>query len=346
MQAPNTTGIAADENLQLMDQILGHIHEHPGVLTAAHATQAPWDPQTTLLSRTFRVEDGDERGVPSPMSQLNSVSPLYFQTVGVAVVRGRAFLPTDDETSERVAILNERMATDLFGGADPVGRRFARQNFDGTWSDWVRVVGVAADTREYGLALAGTHTVYQPAAQSSAGQSLLVRTTGEPGRLYARVREVVGGLDADRPVDNFATLAALRADDIAPQRLNATLFSAFALLALVVAAVGVLGVLAFTVSQRTQEFGVRMALGAQQGQVLASVLREAAVMTVAALAAGVVAAYGFSRFLSGFLFGVGPTDAATYAGVAALLAAVALVAAYVPARRATRVDPMKALRSE
>ena len=133
---------------------------------------------------------------------------------------------------------------------------------------------------------------------------------------------------------------------MAPQRLNATLFSAFALLALLIAAIGVLSVLAFTVSQRTQEFGVRMAMGAQQGQVLASVLREGVVMTGGALLLGAIAAVSFSRVLADFLFEVEPTDAATYIGVAALLASVALLAAYLPARRATRVDPMHALRSE
>jgi predicted permease len=346
MQAPNTTGLSADENRQLMDRLLDEVGSFPGVLTVAHASQAPWDPQTQLLNRTFRVEGGDEQGAASPMSQVNSVSPLYFQTVGVDVVQGRTFLPSDDGTSEAVAIVNQRMATDLFGGADPVGRRIAGQNFDGSWTDWIRVIGVAADTREYGLALAGVHTLYRPAAQGFAGQSLLVRTTSDAGSLYARVREVVGGLDADRPVDNLASLESLRNNDIAPQRLNATLFSAFALLALLIAAVGVLAVLAFTVSQRTQEFGVRMALGAQQSQVLAGVLREGVVMTTAALLLGAAGAFWFSRFLAGFLFEVEPTDGATYAGVAVLLAAVSLVSAYIPARRATRVDPMQALRRE
>jgi predicted permease len=329
-----------------MDQVLDQVREFPGVLTVAHASLAPWDPQTAPLNRTFKVEGGDELGVASPMSHLNYVSPLYFQTVGVNVVRGRAFQPTDDARSEPVAILNKRMALDLFGSEDPIDRRIASQNFDGSWAGWLRVVGVAADTREYGLSLAGAHTLYQPAAQSFAGQSLLVRTTSPTEPLYQRVREVVAGLDSDRPVDNLSTLAALRENDLAPQRLNATLFSAFALLALLIAAIGVLSVLAFTVGQRTQEFGVRMALGARQGQVLASVLKEGVVMTGGALALGAAAAYSFSRFLEDFLFQVEPTDAATYAGVAALLAAVALLAAYLPARRATRVDPMHALRSE
>jgi putative ABC transport system permease protein len=346
MQAPNTTGMPGPENLQLMDQVLDQLREFPGVMTVAHASLAPWEPHATLLNRTFKVEGGDEQGISSPMSQINDVSPLYFQTVGVNVVRGRTFLPSDDRPSEPVVIINQRMAIDLFGATDPIDRLIARQNFDGSWAPWQRVVGVAEDTREYGLSVAGAHTLYQAAAQTNAGQSLLVRTTATPDPLYLRVREVVKGLDADRPVDNLSTLAARRENDMAPQRLNATLFSAFALLALLIAAIGVLSVLAFTVSQRTQEFGVRMALGAQQGQVLASVLREGAVMTGGALLLGAVAAISFSRVLADFLFEVEPTDAATYVGVAALLASVALLAAYLPARRATRVDPMHALRSE
>jgi putative ABC transport system permease protein len=164
--------------------------------------------------------------------------------------------------------------------------------------------------------------------------------------VFGRVRELLGSLDGDRPVDNVATLATLRSNEIAPDRLNATLFSAFAVLALLIASIGVLSVLAFTVSQRTQEFGLRMALGARQGQVLGMVLREGANITGGALVLGALTAYWCSRFLVGLLFEVEPTDAATYLGVAALLAAVALVASYIPAHRATRVDPMRALKAD
>ena len=348
MQAPNTTGLDPAENLQLMDLVLDEVREFPGVLTVAHATRAPWDPNTNLLNAVFRVDGSGDEAVPVPMTQQNAVSPLYFQTVGVSIVRGRAFMPTDDAQSDTVAIINQQMAADLFGGEDPVGRRIAVQNFNGTWGPWMRVVGVAEDTREYGLSLAGAHTLYRPAAQFFAGQAFVARTTGEAGPLAARVREVVQRLDADRPVDNVSTLDALRENEIAPERLNATLFTTFAVLALLIAAVGVLGVLAFTVSQRTQEFGVRMALGAQQSQVLGMVLREGAVMAVGSLVVGVVAAAVLSRFLDvvGLLFEVEATDPATYAGVGLILSAVAILAAYVPARRATRVDPMEALRSE
>ena len=207
-------------------------------------------------------------------------------------------------------------------------------------------MGVVADTREYGLALDGAHTIYLPAGQSFAGQAIVVATMGDAGPLAQRVTELVQGLDADRPVDNVTTLSELRAEDIAPERLNAALFTSFAVLALLIAAIGVLGVLAFTVSQRTREFGVRMALGAEQRQVLAMVLREGAVLAVGALVVGALAAMGLSRFLVELLFEVSGTDPVTYAGVGAVLAVVSVIAAYIPAKRATRVDPMEALRSQ
>jgi len=252
----------------------------------------------------------------------------------------------DDARSDTIVVINERMAQDLFPGEDPINRRIASQNFNGTWNGWSRVVGVAADTGEYGLSVAGAHTIYRPAAQGPAGQSLIVSTSGETGALARRAAEIGGGLDADRPVDNVTTLSDLRNENIAPERLNTTLFTAFAVLALMIAAIGVLGVLAFAVSQRTREFGVRMALGAERERVLAMVLREGALLAGAALLVGTVAAATLSRFLVSLLYEVEATDPATYAGVGIILSAVALIAAYVPAKRAARIDPMGALRSE
>lgn len=345
MQATNSTGMAQDENLHLMDHVVEMIGHYPGVRMAAHASRAPFEP-APLRPQTFRVEGLAEDGIASPMSQTNYVSADYFQTLGIPIVRGRAFVSTDLEDTEHVVVLNERMARDVFGGEDPLNRRIAVQQFNGGWGEWYRIVGVAADTREYGLAVDGAHTVYLAAAQGFGGQAILVATTGDAGPLAQRVRELVQGMDADRPVDNVTTLADLRSDDIAPERLNAVLFSGFAVLALVIAAIGVLGVLAFTVSQRTREFGVRMALGAERRQVLAMVLGEGALLAIGALVVGGVAAAMLSRFVGELLFQVSATDPATYVGVGAVLALVAVTASYVPARRATRVDPMEALRSE
>jgi len=346
MESPNTTGLPDDENLVLMDRVVDEIRAHPGVRAAAHARRAPFQP-VSLLQRVYRVEGADDGGVTSPMGQVNAVSADYFETVGVPIVRGRGFRPTDDADSEAVIVINERMALDLFGSGNPIGHRLsAQQMMSGEWGEWARIVGVAANTREYGVALAGAHTIYLPAAQRTAGSTIIVAASGEAGPIARRVTEIVRTMSADRPVDNVTTLDALRREDIAGDRLNAILFSAFAVLALVIAAIGVLGVLAFAVSQRTREFGVRMALGARSHEVLTMVLREGAILAVGALAIGVVAAIGLSRFLVGFLFEVSATDPSTYVGVGALLAGVALAASYVPARRATRVDPMEALRSE
>jgi len=345
LQAPNTTGMDAEENRLLMDQVVEELRRFPGVRSVAYASRAPFEP-TTLTQRTFRVQGIAEDGIASPMGYVNAVSPQYFQALGIPIVSGRAFTMMDDASADTVVVINERMARDLFGGEDPVDRLVAQQQFDGQWGQWFRIVGVAADTREYGLDEVRAHTIYRPAAQWFAGQTVIVRTTGETGPLARGATEIVHVLDADRPVDNVATLVDLRSEEIAPNLLNATLFSAFAVLALLIAAIGVLGVLAFTVSQRTREFGVRMALGAERRQVLGMVLGEGVALAIVALVVGGVAAVSLSGFVTTLLFEVTATDPTTYVTVGAVLAVVAAVAAYVPARRATRVDPMEALRSE
>ncbi len=348
MEAPNFTGLPPEEDRALMDEVVASTRMFPGVQEVAYSSRTPFDPDVMLMSMSFQVEGRSEEGEASPMASVTSVSRTYFETVGLSLVRGRGFgvddVPDADEPS---VILGKGMADAYFAGEDPLGRRIRQRQFDGTWGSWARIVGVAEDSKEFGVARPGTvHVVYRFSDQAFPGNTVLVRTTGDAGPVARHVAEVVARHDAERPVDNVATLDDLRAEDIAPERLNATLFSAFALLALLIAAVGVLGVLAFTVSQRTREFGLRMALGAREGQVLGMVLREGAFMALGALALGGVGALLLSRFFAGLLFEVEATDPATYVAVAGVLAAVAVFAAYLPARRATRVAPMEALRSE
>ena len=218
--------------------------------------------------------------------------------------------------------------------------------FIGIDPGWRTIVGIVADARDFALDQLPAKTVYQPVAQEVWGSSLLIRTANEPRAITESVRRIVRDLDANQPIENVQTLAELRAGATAPKRLNATLVGAFAMLALLIAAVGVGGVLAFSVSQRTHEIGVRLSLGADQARVRGMVLKEGAVLLAAGLIIGGVIAAGVSRFLSGLLFEVQSTDPLTFTGVALVLAAVALGASWFPAWRASRVEPVTALRYE
>jgi putative ABC transport system permease protein len=238
------------------------------------------------------------------------------------------------------------MARYYFKQENPVGRRLSWKLFNGNWSPPAEIVGVAADSRADGIDRTPIHTVYQPDTQVGAQSTLLVRTAGAPDRLAPRVVETIRQIDPNRPIDHVQTLQEIRDDTIAPQRLNATLIGLFAVLALAIATVGVAGVLAFSVSQRTNELGIRVALGAQRGAILRMILGEGAAMAVVGLVVGGLAAVPLSRLLNGLLFGVEPIDPPTIVLAAALLVGVSLIAAWIPARRATAVDPMTALRGD
>ena len=236
------------------------------------------------------------------------------------------------------------MARYHFKDQNPIGRRISWKLFSGKWSPKAEIVGIAADTRADGIDQSPLHTIYQPDAQTSAQSTLLVRTSGSTNQLAPRVVETIRSLDANRPIDHVQTLEEIRDETIAPQRLNATLIGLFALLALAIAMVGVAGVLAFSVSQRTNELGIRLALGAERGAILRMILGEGAAMALVGLLVGGVAAIPLSRLLGGLLFGVEPVDPLTIGLAAVVLLAVALVAAWIPARTATAVDPITALR--
>jgi putative ABC transport system permease protein len=206
-------------------------------------------------------------------------------------------------------------------------------------------VGIARDVRELGGAGTVLPTAYEPNTQGQQGSAVLIRTTGDPAIVGREATRLIHDTDPKRPVTNVWTLQTAAADRIAPNRLNATLFAGFACLALAIAAVGVGGVLAFSVSERTREFGIRMALGSEPRWILTKVLREGLTLAAFGLVAGVIGAVALVRFLRTLLFDVAPMDVATFAAVALILALVAVGAAWIPARRATRVDPNVALRA-
>ena len=360
LESPNFTSLTAQEQLTLFDGTVERIRSFPGVRSAAYATWAPLQsPAPEAL--TIEAEGLDELRASTPTGLFNTVSPDYFRTVGATLLRGRSFNRDDMPETDSVVVVNESLSRAYFGSEDPVGRRIRWQNARGTWQPWQRVVGVVANTRDAGIAQADVHVIYQPTSQAVrrrggvAGvtggggfpaETMLVRTTGEIGPVVRQITEIIHETDPERPVDNVITLRELMRADIAPERLNATLFSAFAILALIVAGVGVFGVMAFSVTQRTKEFSIRLALGAEEGDVLRMVMGEGARLVLGALLLGGVASVMLSGFLSGLLFEIQPTDPVTFVAVAVVLSGVALLAAFIPARRATRVDPIDALKAE
>lgn len=348
MGVPDFSQQGGGQILEFGQSLVNRVSGHAGVHGAAMAQGAPLGGNLFTTQMRFRVEGQPEDPNPvTPMTTQQVASASYFETVGTPIVRGRAFRESDQADSiPEVVILNQSMADFYFRDQDPIGRRISRFLFGDRWTSWYTVIGIAADAKETGLDHEPTHTYYLPTTQRSVGQTLLVRTAGAALPMAGQVMEEVRALDRNRPIVNVQTLEDLRSDQMAPQRLNATLFLVFAVLALVIATVGIAGVLSFSVSQRTNEFGIRMTLGADQRRVLKMVLGEGAALALIGLAVGGVGALALSQFLSGLLFEIQPTDPITFFGVAGVLAVIAVAASLVPARLATGVDPMHALRSD
>jgi putative ABC transport system permease protein len=243
-----------------------------------------------------------------------------------------------------VAIVNRTLARSFWGGEDPVGKRI---RFGPPSRPWVTVVGVATDVHREDLATAPKAELYLPFLQQPSPFGFLaVRTQGDPAALTAAVRRQVRALDADLPVFDVSTLEQRLAASVAARRFGLLLLGAFAALALALAAVGLSGVIAYAVSERTREIGIRMALGADRGDVLSLVVGKGLAMAAAGVLIGLPVAFGLSRYLASALYGIAPSDPVTYLLIPVVLLTAALFAAYVPARRATRVDPVVALRAE
>ena len=353
LRASDFANNTIDRQRQFTTDMIERVKGEAAVKNAAVASTAPLAAWTSQQLE-FRIDGADADAVGSgPRTVQRLVSGSYFATIGTPLKAGRTFQETDTPKSQRVTILTESMAKYYFKNDNPIGRYISQKNTDFrtgavSWSKPMEIVGVVADSRADGIDQAPLHTMFLPDTQSQFGppSTLLVRTAGVPANLAPRMIETIRALDPNRPIDQVQTLEEIRDETIAPQRLNATLIGLFALLALVIATVGVAGVLAFQVSQRTNELGIRLALGAERQAILRMILGEGAWMAAAGLVAGGLLAIPLSSMLSGLLFGVQPVDVPTIAGSAALLLVVALVAAWIPAKRATDVDPMIALRSE
>src|SRR4051812_5512960 len=286
-----------------------------------------------------------------------AASPDYFRAMGIDIVRGRAFTERDSAESLPVVVVEEALTRKFFPNEDPIGKRIAFESTGhgpGGQPIWRDIVGVVRHVRHYGIVREPANLeVYAPLEQlpiwlrnRRPTMTLFARTPLDPEQLAASIRRTVSSIDPDVPVFSIETMEEYVAQSTEQSRLNMTLLGLFGSLALVLSALGIYGVLSYVVSQRTQEIGIRMALGATRGDVMRLIVRHGMALTGGGLAIGLVASWAITRSPSAMLVGVSPHDPATYAAIALLLTAIALVASYLPGRRATRVDPMVTLRNE
>jgi predicted permease len=290
-------------------------------------------------------------GEAMPNAQLRTANPDYFRAAGIPLLRGRPFSATDQAGSAPVVIINQALAARYFRNEDPVGKRIAWTGdvlrFTPISGDWRTVVGVAGNTQDGGLDAEPRPVVFMPFTQMLAiGGGLVIRADSGAARLAPAVTQVVRRIAPNALIENVMTVAQIKDQSISPRRLNAALVSSFGILALIIAAVGIAGVLAFSVSARTNEIGIRMSLGADGGVVQRMILKEGGVLLAIGLALGVAGGFLAARVIRGLLFGVTPYDPITLLGVAVMMGLIGIGACWIPALRAARIDPAITMRSQ
>ncbi|MBZ5496592.1 MAG: ABC transporter permease [Acidobacteriia bacterium] len=323
-------------------QLLERMEALPGVRSAALVMVVPMGGRRggTDVSISTANDPAEKRTL---QVDFNIVSPKYFETVGLPLVRGRAFTSYDRAGAAAAAIVNEQWAQQFWPGQDPVGKRFEVEQPRRT----VEIMGVVRDGKFRNYRAAIKPCFYMPLAQNYWGMmNLELRTAGNPTGLAAAVRGQVQALEKNLPVSQMVTLKSYRDAGLGQERMTAGLLSGLGLLALILAAIGIYGIMSFSVAQRKREIGIRIALGARAGEVLRMVLGQGLALMLIGSAIGLAAAAAAVRFIASLLYGVSPTDPWTFATITLVLTATALLACYIPARRATRIDPMEALRNE
>jgi predicted permease len=343
-----TTGdfVGARQRYLAMSNELGTL---PGVNVVGLGSTIP------LRRSGFQLElRGEGRpvapGEPIPTAEYRSADPGYFRASGISLIEGREFQTTDLATSEQVVVVNQTLATRLWPDRSAVGQRIGWTGdvlrFIGLSDEFRTIVGVVADTKDGGLDAEPVAAVFTPLEQATfPSANVVIRADVDPMGIAPAARAIVRSIAPDQPIENVLPLDAIRDESIGPRRLNALLVGSFGLLALVIATIGIAAVLAFSVSARTNEIGIRMSLGAAPGQVQRMVLGEGGVLLVGGLALGVVGALALSRLMQGLLFNVPPHDPLTLVSVAAVMTAIGLGACWLPALRASRIHPNEALRA-
>ncbi|HWM26399.1 MAG TPA: ABC transporter permease [Chthoniobacterales bacterium] len=342
LSLPQKKYATPEQQTGFADALLERVKALPGVQSAGVTHSMPLVSDYVL---GFNIE-GRPAIAPSDLPSTNyyAVTPDYFKAMGIRLIRGRVFTPQDDAKAPRVAIINETMARQHFANENPIGKRINITNGPDSWRE---IVGIVGDIKQYGVDKTTSAQSYEPFAQVPfSSVNVVVRTNGSPAALLGALRSTVYAVDKDQPVGAIRPLEEIMADSIARQRFAMTLLSVFSGVALVIAAVGIYGVMAYNVVQRTGEFGIRMALGAQQRDVLRLVLTQGGKLIGLGLLIGLLATLAASRAMGSLLFNTSAYDPLTLATITVLLAVVALVACFFPANRATKVNPIEALRAE
>ncbi len=346
LSLPESTYPDDPSQISFYERLADRLRAVPGVEASGAGFPLPLGGSNYVLS--FAVE-GRPAPAPneSPQSWMRFVTPGYVQAMGIPLVRGRMLAETDRAGAPRVALVSRTLAETVFPGEDPIGHRITFNDPTSPDAEWVEIVGVVGSVRDQSLAKEPNGETYLSAFQTPLDVATVVaKTSGDPAALTGALRAAVHDVDPNLPVYRVRTMQAVVADSLADQRFNATLLAIFAALALVLASVGVYGVISYSVSQRTSEMGLRLALGAERREVLALVVRQAMVRVALGVVLGLAGAFAAGRFLRSLVVGITVRDPLTFGGVALVLLAVALLATWLPARRATRVDPVVALRSE
>ncbi|MGH7674031.1 MAG: ABC transporter permease, partial [Gemmatimonadales bacterium] len=332
------------------EQIRLEVAALPGVLGVGFGSP--------LLQRSdlwFEVEaEGKPLGTREarPNAEVRAASPGYFGAAGILLLSGREFTTTDRLDSAGVVIINRTLADRLFPSVDPIGKRIAGTGdpFTPVSANWRTIVGVVADTRDGGLDAASGYVVFFPSTTgmywAGAGGGLVIRSAGDVSAPVLAATSIIRRVAPTAAIENVRTVTQIKDDSISPRRLNAALVSSFGVLALIMAAVGIAGVLGFSVSARTNEIGIRMSLGADPARVQRMILQEGGVLLAIGVVLGIAGASLVARVIQGLLFGVAPHDPSTFAGVALMMTAIGLVACWIPALRAARIDPAITMRSE
>ncbi len=333
--------------LNFWQQSLDRVRAIPGVKIAAIGTALPLTGDHSRTDISFADMATPERG-QYPHPDVHVISGGYIEAMGIPLLKGRSIADTDTETSPLVGLINEKLAQRYFKDQDPIGKQFMWGRVTpGKAPKWMTVVGIVADTKLYGLDNPSRFEVYVPYRQNEQqDMHVVVRSSVDPGSLTSSVREALASVDKNQPAFGIATMQKMESDAVSDRRSTLLLLSVFSGFALLLAGMGIYGVIAFSTARRTHEIGIRVALGAQRGDILRMILGECARLAFLGVGIGVVAALGLTRLMSTMLYGVGASDPLTFVAVAGILILVAFAACWLPARRAMRVDPMIALRYE